>query len=123
MAFDIGTRLGVYELLGPLGSGGMGDVYQATDTKLGRNVAIKLLPAAFASDFERLTRFRREAQALAALNHLNIAQIYGIEDSGGTSCIVNGMRISPQASREPPESRCRPATPRSSRVRDRAAWR
>ena len=66
----------------------MGDVYQATDTKLGRRVAIKLLPAAFASDPGRLTRFQREAQALAALNHLNIAQIYGIEDSGGTSCIV-----------------------------------
>ena len=66
----------------------MGEVYQATDTKLGRNVAIKLLPAAFATDAERLARFRREAQALAALNHLNIAQIYGIEDSGTTACIV-----------------------------------
>jgi serine/threonine-protein kinase len=66
----------------------MGDVYEATDTKLGRSVAIKLLPPAFASDPERLSRFRREAQALAALNHLNIAQIYGIEDAGGTSCIV-----------------------------------
>jgi serine/threonine protein kinase len=84
----IGTRLAHYEITAHLGSGGMGDVYQATDTKLGRDVAIKLLPAAFASDPERLTRFRREAQALAALNHLNIAQIYGIEDSGGTSCIV-----------------------------------
>ena len=84
----IGTRLAHYEITAHLGSGGMGDVYQATDTKLGRSVAIKLLPAAFASDPDRLTRFRREAQALAALNHLNIAQIYGIEDSGGTSCIV-----------------------------------
>jgi len=84
----IGTRLAHYEITAHLGSGGMGDVYQATDTKLGRHVAIKLLPATFASDPERLTRFRREAQALAALNHLNIAQIYGIEDSGGTSCIV-----------------------------------
>ena len=84
----IGTRLAHYEITAHLGSGGMGEVYQATDTKLGRSVAIKLLPATFASDPERLTRFRREAQALAALNHLNIAQIYGIEDSGGTSCIV-----------------------------------
>jgi serine/threonine protein kinase len=84
----IGTRLAHYEITAHLGSGGMGDVYQATDTKLGRSVAIKLLPAAFASDPDRLTRFRREAQALAALNHLNIAQIYGIEDSGGASCIV-----------------------------------
>ena len=84
----IGTRLAHYEITAHLGSGGMGDVYQATDTKLGRNVAIKLLPAAFASDPDRLTRFQREAQALAALNHLNIAQIYGIEESAGTSCIV-----------------------------------
>ena len=84
----IGTRLAHYEITAHLGSGGMGEVYQATDTKLGRNVAIKLLPPAFASDPDRLTRFQREAQALAALNHLNIAQIYGIEESGGTSCIV-----------------------------------
>jgi serine/threonine-protein kinase len=84
----IGTRLAHYEITAHLGSGGMGEVYQATDTKLGRSVAIKLLPAAFASDPDRLTRFQREAQALAALNHLNIAQIYGIEESGGTSCIV-----------------------------------
>ena len=84
----IGTRLAHYEITAHLGSGGMGEVYQATDTKLGRNVAIKLLPSAFASDVDRLTRFRREAQALAALNHINIAQIYGIEDSAGTSCIV-----------------------------------
>src|SRR4029079_7754481 len=84
----IGTRLAHYEITAHLGSGGMGDVYQATDTKLGRSVAIKLLPAAFASDPDRLTRFQREAQALAALNHLNIAQIYGIEESAGTSCIV-----------------------------------
>src|SRR6516165_7510391 len=84
----IGTRLGHYEITAHLGSGGMGDVYQATDTKLNRSVAIKLLPAAFASDAERLLRFGREAQMLAALNHPNIAQIYGIEESGDTRCIV-----------------------------------
>jgi serine/threonine protein kinase len=66
----------------------MGDVYQATDSKLGRNVAIKILPAAFASDPERLSRFRREAQVLASLNHPYIAHIYGIEDAGETCCIV-----------------------------------
>ena len=65
----IGTRLAHYEITAHLGSGGMGDVYQATDTKLGRSVAIKILPAAFASDGERLLRFGREAQMLAALNH------------------------------------------------------
>jgi serine/threonine-protein kinase len=66
----------------------MGDVYQARDTKLGRNVAIKLLPAAFAADTERLSRFGREAQVLASLNHINIAQIYGLEESGEMRCIV-----------------------------------
>jgi serine/threonine-protein kinase len=66
----------------------MGEVYQATDTKLGRRVAIKLLPAAFAADADRLSRFRREAQLLASLNHPHIAQIYGIEESGETRCIV-----------------------------------
>src|SRR5881394_1425853 len=84
----IGTRLAHYEITSHLGSGGMGDVYQATDSKLGRIVAIKLLPAAFASDPERLARFRREAQVLASLNHPNIAHIYGLEESGDTRCIV-----------------------------------
>src|SRR5262245_36670889 len=84
----IGTYLAHYEITSHLGSGGMGEVYQATDKKLGRSVAIKLLPAAFASDPERLSRFRREAQMLAALNHPNIAQIYGIEESGETRCII-----------------------------------
>ena len=84
----IGTRLAHYEVTAHLGSGGMGDVYQATDLKLKRSVAIKLLPDAFASDPERLSRFRREAQVLAALNHSGIAQIFGLEESGGRNCIV-----------------------------------
>src|SRR6516225_4807295 len=84
----IGSTLAHYQISSHLGSGGMGDVYQATDTKLSRSVAIKLLPAAFASDAERLSRFSREAQTLASLNHPNIAQIYGIEESGDTRCIV-----------------------------------
>ena len=73
-----GTRLGVYEVLAPLGSGGMGEVYRARDRKLGRDVAIKILPEAFALDPERLARFEREAQVLASLNHPHIAQIYGV---------------------------------------------
>src|SRR5438132_2883190 len=84
----IGTKLAHYEITSHLGSGGMGDVYHATDLKLGRSVAIKLLPAAFASDPERLSRFRREAQVLASLNHANVAHIYGIEESGDMRCIV-----------------------------------
>src|SRR5947208_964632 len=84
----IGTKLAHYEITSHLGSGGMGDVYQATDSKLGRSVAIKFLPAAVASDAGRLSRFRREAQVLASLNHPNIAHIYGLEESGETRCIV-----------------------------------
>src|SRR5262249_45318751 len=84
----IGTRVAHYEITAHLGSGSMGDVYQATDSKLSRNVAIKVLPSAFVSDVDRLSRFRREAQVLASLNHPNIAQIYGLEESGGMCCIV-----------------------------------
>ena len=72
------TRLGFYEIVGPLGAGGMGEVYRAKDTKLGRDVALKVLPELFARDPDRLARFEREAQLLASLNHPNIAQIYGI---------------------------------------------
>ena len=83
-----GKRLGPYEILSAIGAGGMGEVYQAHDTKLGRDVAIKVLPEAFAHDPERLTRFQREAKMLAALNHPNIATIYGLEQSNGTSYLV-----------------------------------
>src|SRR5579863_8331729 len=75
-----GTRLGPYAILAAIGAGGMGEVYRAKDSKLDREVAIKILPEAFASDPERLVRFEREAKVLAALNHPNIAQIYGVEE-------------------------------------------
>ena len=74
--------LGAYEIRGFLAAGAMGDVYRARDTKLGRDVALKVLPDAFASDRDRLSRFRREAQVLASLNHPNIAHVYGLEESG-----------------------------------------
>ena len=80
MPLAAGTRLGPYEIVAPLGAGGMGEVYRARDQKLGRDVAIKILPQAVAGDAERLRRFEREARALAALNHPNIAQIYGFEE-------------------------------------------
>jgi Tol biopolymer transport system component len=83
-----GRRLGPYEVLAAIGAGGMGEVYQAHDTKLGRDVAIKVLPEAFAHDVERLSRFQREAKMLAALNHPNIATIYGLEQSNGTGYLV-----------------------------------
>ena len=88
MAIEPGTRVGPYEITSPLGEGGMGVVYRAHDTKLGRDVAIKALPDAFATDADRLLRFQREAQVLASLNHPNIAQIYGLEESDKTRCIV-----------------------------------
>ena len=73
----------MYEIVGALGVGGMGEVFRARDTRLNRDVAIKVIPELFASDPDRLARFTREAQTLAALNHPNIAQIYGIEDGPG----------------------------------------
>src|SRR6202051_1088225 len=88
MALTVGTKLGSYEVLAPIGAGGMGEVYQAHDTKLGRDVAIKVLPEAFAHDADRLSRFQREAKMLASLNHPNIATIHGLEQSNGTSYLV-----------------------------------
>ena len=84
----IGTKLGSYEITAKLGEGGMGEVYRATDTKLKRDVAIKVLPAAFTEDKERLARFEREAQLLAQLHHPNIASIFGLEESDGTKALV-----------------------------------
>src|SRR5207249_2074939 len=88
MPLAIGTRLGQFEILSPLGAGGMGEVYRAHDTKLNRDVAIKVLLPAVANDAERLARFRREAQVLASLNHPNIAAIHGLEDSSGVPALV-----------------------------------
>jgi serine/threonine-protein kinase len=88
MSLTPGTRVGAYEILSLIGVGGMGEVYRARDPQLSRNIALKLLPDAFASDPERLARFGREAQVLAALNHPNIAQIYAIETSGATRALV-----------------------------------
>src|ERR1700686_3497766 len=84
----VGTKLGSYEVLSQIGAGGMGEVYQAHDSNLRRDVAIKVLPEAFAHDADRLSRFRREAQLLASLNHTNIATIHGLEQSGDTSYLV-----------------------------------
>jgi serine/threonine protein kinase/formylglycine-generating enzyme required for sulfatase activity/pimeloyl-ACP methyl ester carboxylesterase len=84
----LGRQFGPYRIVSPLGAGGMGEVYRAHDSKLGRDVAIKTLPAAFARDPERLARFRREARTLASLNHPNIAAIYGTEESGDEDCLV-----------------------------------
>jgi len=87
MPLAAGQRIGPYEIVAPLGAGGMGEVYRARDARLDRDVAIKILPDLFAQDPERLARFEREAKALAALNHPNIAAIYGIEEK--TSEVVS----------------------------------
>ena len=88
MSLQAGTRLGAYEIIAAIGAGGMGEVYKAHDTKLGRDVAIKTLPELFSADGERIARFEREAQLLAALNHPHIAAIYGLEDSPAGKFLV-----------------------------------
>src|SRR5512147_943296 len=88
MALSPGTRLGTYQIIGPVGAGGMGEVYRARDTRLGREVAVKVLPAERLSDPARRARFEREARAVAALNHPNIVTVYGIESSDGTDFIA-----------------------------------
>ena len=84
MALEVCSRLGHYDVTALIGEGGMGQVYQATDTKLNRQVALKILPEAFAEDPDRLARSQREAQVLASLNHPGIAAIYGIEEADDT---------------------------------------
>jgi Tol biopolymer transport system component len=88
MQLTPGTKLGSCEVVGPLGVGGMGEVYRARDTRLGREVALKVLPDSLSTDRERLARFQREAQVLASFNHPNVASIYGVEDAGGTPALV-----------------------------------
>ena len=88
MSLPPGTRLGIYEITAQIGEGGMGQVYRATDTKLKRQVAIKILPPSVAADPDRLARFQREAEVLASLNHPHIAAIHGLEDAGGVKALV-----------------------------------
>jgi serine/threonine-protein kinase len=105
MTLVSGIRFGAYEIIAPIGAGGMGEVYRARDTRLGRTVAIKVLPGAFARDHERLGRFAREAKVLASLNHPNIAAIYDFEDSANVSGLimelVEGPTLADHLSRSP----------------------
>ncbi len=93
MPLESGARIGVYEVLGALGANGMGEVYRAHDAALGRDVAIKIVPDAFAADAERLARFEREARVLASLNHPNIAAIYGLERTPAVTCLVMELAV------------------------------
>ena len=105
MPLETGTRIGAFEIVASIGAGGMGEVYRARDTRLGRDVALKILPQAVATDPARLARFRREAQLLAALNHPRIAAIYGIEESDGQVALalelVSGDDLSARVARGP----------------------
>jgi eukaryotic-like serine/threonine-protein kinase len=91
MALVAGTRLGPYEIIAPIGAGGMGEVYQARDTRLNRDVAIKILPEFFAADADRLRRFQLEAQSAGALNHPNILAIYDIGTCEGAPYLVSEL--------------------------------
>src|SRR3984885_5810034 len=106
MPLSPGSHLGPYEIVAAIGAGGMGEVYRAHDAKLERDVAIKVLPEAFAHDPDRLSRFQREAKMLAALSHSNIATIYGLEQSSGTSYLgmelVSGETLQQLLAREGP---------------------
>src|SRR5215472_14854934 len=93
MVLTTGDKLGPYQILAPIGAGGMGEVYRAKDSKLGREVAVKVLPAALAQDPDRLARFEREARVLASLNHPHIAQIYGIEERALVMELVSGETL------------------------------
>jgi serine/threonine protein kinase len=97
MSLSTGTRIGPYEVVGMLGAGGMGQVYRGRDARLLRDVALKILPPAFASDPERVTRFEREAQLLAQLGHANIGAIYGVEEVPGTLGLPSIARASSSA--------------------------
>src|SRR5215469_4194906 len=94
MPLSAGDNLSHYEIISLLGKGGMGEVYRATDTRLNRDVAVKVLPAAFAQDPDRLARFQREAQVLASMNHPNIAAIYGVEERAIVMELVEGSVLS-----------------------------
>src|SRR5688572_856539 len=93
VGIPLGSRIGPYEVVSLLGAGGMGEVYRARDTRLNRDVALKVLPEAFASDASRLARFEREAQLLAALNHPNVAAIYGLEATSLVLELVDGPTL------------------------------
>src|ERR1700722_4141472 len=91
MALSSGTRFGPYEIISAIGAGGMGEVYRARDTRLGRDVALKILPESFARDADRLRRFEQEARAVAALNHPNILAIHDIGEQNGTPFLVSEL--------------------------------
>ena len=116
MSLEVGQKLAQYEVVEPIGAGGMGEVYRARDTKLGRDVAIKVLPEEFSRDKERLDRFEREAKLLAQLNHSNVATLYGFEDGYLVMELVEGETLGERIARGPMASSSKP------RRISRASW-
>ena len=106
-ASQVGQQLGPYRILGALGAGGMGEVYRARDSKLGREVAIKMLPPVFMADAERRARFAREARLLATLNHPHVGAIYGMEDFQGQTVLVLELVEGPHSPNASTAARCR----------------
>ena len=119
----VGRQIGSYTILSLLGAGGMGEVYRARDTKLGREVAIKVLPAAFTTDADRLTRLEREARLLAALNHPRIGAIYGLEEAGGVRALVLELVEGETLADWVAEGACPSRRPCRLRSRSRRRWR
>ncbi len=117
MALSAGTKIGPYEVIGLIGQGGMGEVWQALYTKLDRDVALKVLPEAFTSDPDRLARFEREAKVLASLNHPNIGSIYGLEEAEGVKALVlelvEGPTLADRIARGPIPTKPSPSPSRS----------
>ena len=118
-----GARLGVYEIVGSLGAGGMGEVYRASDTRLGRTVAIKVLPDAFAADAERVPRFEREAKVLASLNHPHIAALYGMEEAEGRHFLIMELVEGETLEERLRAGRCRSTKRSASPCRSRMPWK
>ncbi len=123
MPLDPGTRLGVYEVTAKIGEGGMGEVYQARDTKLDRDVALKVLPEAFTADPDRLARFEREAKVLASLNHPNLGGIHGLEEADGVRALVLELVEGPTLAAGSRRGRFRWMRRSRLRSRSRRRWR
>ena len=121
MTLEAGTRLGPYEIVAPLGAGGMGEVYRAKDTRLGREVAIKVLPASFSADADRLRRFEQEARAAGILNHPNITAVYDIGQHEGAPYVVRSCSKARRCARRSPAGSCRRERRSTTRCRSRTA--
>ena len=123
MALTSGTKLGPYEIIAPLGAGGMGEVYRANDMRLGRDVALKILPESFARDADRLRRFEQEARAVAALNHPNILAMFDIGEQNGAPFIVSELLEGESLRAALDRGVCRSARRSNTGCRLRMGWR